>query len=381
MKIGIVCPYSIARGGAVQEIVRAQRVELAKRGHDVRIIAPQPRDIEGVDLEGVIFVGSANDFRSPMGTTTAVSASIDDEALEQMLETEKFDILHFHEPWQPFLSRQILLRSKSVNVATFHAKIPETFMSRTIVRVVTPYTKGILKYLHELTAVSEAAAEYLSELTDQPITIIPNSIDLSFYRLPAKRHVPEPGEPKTILFVGRLERRKGVRYLLEAFQMLEQEDDNVQLIILGNGPSREKMEALAAELELKNVTFLGYVDNDVKLELLQKADIFCAPAIFGESFGIVLLEAMACGAVVVAGDNSGYASVMKETGAMSLVNPHDTVEFARRLKLLLHDEALRKAWLAWAKQYVKQFSYENTVSQYEELYKAALKEHAGKVKA
>jgi phosphatidylinositol alpha-mannosyltransferase len=316
-----------------------------------------------------------------MGTTTAVSASFDDEALEQMLESEKFDILHFHEPWQPFLSRQLLTRSNSINIGTFHAKIPETVMSRTIIRVVTPYTKGIMKYLDELVAVSEAAAEYVSELSEEPITIIPNSIDLKHYKPAVKRPAPETDELKTILYVGRLERRKGVRYLLEAFRLLEQEDDNVQLIIAGNGPSREKMEALSDDLGLKNITFLGYVDDATKLQLMQTADLFCAPAIFGESFGIVLLEAMACGAVVVAGDNSGYASVMKDTGAISLVNPHDPVEFVRRMKVLLHDEALRKVWLAWAKQYVKQFSYEHTIDQYEELYKAALQEHAHKQKA
>lgn len=379
MKIGLVCPYSIARGGAVQEIVRAQRAELAKRGHDVRIIAPQPRDISDIDLTGVIFVGSASDFRSPMGTTTAVSSSIDDEALEQMLETEKFDILHFHEPWQPFLSRQILTRSSSVNIATFHAKIPETFMSRTIVRVVTPYTKGILKYLHELTAVSDAAVEYVSTLTDQPITIIPNAIDLKHYKLPPKPVQKAPDEPKTILFVGRLERRKGVKYLLQAYELLEQENDNVRLIIAGNGPNREKLESLATELGLKNVTFLGYVDDETKVELMQTADLLCAPAIFGESFGIVLLEAMACGAVLVAGDNSGYVSVMRDTGALSLVNPHDTVEFARRLNLLLEDEGLRAVWQKWAKEYVKQFSYAHIMDQYEELYASALKEHGNKL--
>ena len=155
MKIGLVCPYSMSKGGGVQEIVRAMRIELLKRGHDVKIITPQPRDISGVDTEGLIFVGSANDFRSPMGTTSAVSASIDNEALEQMLETEKFDILHFHEPWVPILSRQILTRSTALNIGTFHAKIPETLMSRTIVKVFTPYTKSELKYLHEITAVSD----------------------------------------------------------------------------------------------------------------------------------------------------------------------------------------------------------------------------------
>ncbi len=376
MKIGLVCPYSMARGGGVQEIVRAVRAELVKRGHDVRIITPQPRDIEGVDTEGLLFVGAATDFRSPLGTTSQVSASIDNEALEQMLETEKFDILHFHEPWVPFLSRQILTRSKSVNIATFHAKVPETVVSRTVVRVVTPYTKPLMKYLHELTAVSEPAAEYVGSLTDQPITIIPNGIDLTSYR---KKRRPQTNstdeEMKTILFVGRLERRKGIKYLLRAYSLLAQQMDNVELMIAGDGPDREKLEQLADELELPNVTFLGYIDDATKKELFANADLFCAPALYGESFGIVLLEAMAFGLITVAGNNSGYASVMQELGNLSLINPHDSLEFARRLELLLTQPELDKLWQKWALNYVKQFDYPNIVDQYENLYVEALERH------
>ncbi len=378
MKIGLVCPYSMARGGGVQEIVRAMRTELVKRGHDVKIITPQPRDISDVDTDGLLFLGSGNDFRSPMGTTSQVSASIDNEAIEQMLEVEKFDILHFHEPWQPILSRQILTRSKCINIGTFHAKIPETIMSRTIIRVVTPYTKSELKYLHQLTAVSDAAAEYVGSLTTQPITIIPNGINLKRYRRVASTRTDAA---KTILFVGRLERRKGLKYLLRAYQLLTQDQENVSLVVAGDGPDREKMEQMVTDLHLPNVTFLGYVSDETKVELLNTADLFCAPAIYGESFGIVLLEAMACGVVTVAGDNSGYASVMQDTGALSLVNPHDSVEMARRLQLLLYDEPLRKVWQDWAQDYVKQFGYPKVVDQYEDLYKSAMVQHADIIEA
>ena len=132
------------------------------------------------------------------------------------------------------------------------------------------------------------------------------------------------------------------------------------------------MEEMVRELQLPNVSFLGYVTDDVKLKLLNQADLFCAPAIFGESFGVVLLEAMACGVVTVAGNNSGYSSVMQETGALSLVNPRDIVEFARRISLLLNEEKLRKVWKDWAKQYVKQFNYPLIVDRYEDLYISAL---------
>lgn len=372
MKIGLVCPYNIAVGGGVQEIVRAQYYELKRRGHAVKVITPQPRDGSGLPGEDILFVGAATDFRSPTHTSLQVAASVDGEVIQQMLEHEAFDILHFHEPWVPVLSRQILTRSNTVNIATFHAKVPETLMSRTVIRVVTPYMKSVLKYLHEFTAVSDSAAEYVSSLSDVPITIIPNGIDLKHYTWHVK---PATDSPKVILYIGRLERRKGVKYLLQAYSLLIQQDPDVTLIIAGDGPDREKLELLAEDLKLTNVNFLGYISDELKLELLHQADIFCSPAVYGESFGIVLLEAMASGVVAVAGNNSGYASVMQELGAVSLVNPHDASEFARRLQLLLNEPKLRKLWQSWAKEYVQQFSFPNVIDRYEALYKEALKQH------
>jgi phosphatidylinositol alpha-mannosyltransferase len=233
--------------------------------------------------------------------------------------------------------------------------------------------KSVMKYLHVLTSVSESGAEYASSLTDQPITIIPNGIDLKKYRLTAKK---QKSKELNIVFVGRLEKRKGVKYLLEAFQLFSQDNPDAKLIIAGDGPDREKLEMLADDLKLQNIEFLGFVSDELKLELLQNATIFCSPAIFGESFGIVLLEAMATGTVCVGGSNSGYIDVMQGVGAISLVNPEDSEEFARRLNLLTHEQELRDLWQAWAKDYVKQFNYPCIVDQYEQLYKDAVKQHA-----
>lgn len=379
MKIGLVCPYNMARGGGVQVYVSSLREGLAARGHDVRIITPTPQlDGDHYDKEGIIFLGAGADLRSPLATTAQFSASVDPEEIQEMLDAENFDVLNFHEPWVPILSRQILARSKAVNIATFHAKLPETLVSRTVARVVTPYTKSALKYLHALTAVSDAAAEYVSTLTEEPITIIPDAIDLKQYK-PLARPKKTEG-PRTILYLGRLERRKGPKYLLKAYQQLVQTESDVQLIIAGDGPDREKLGEMVRDLELPNVSFVGFVSNDEKLELLQTSDLFCSPALYGESFGIVLLEAMACGLVTIAGDNSGYASVMQEIGALSLVNPRETDEFARRLKLLLNEEKLRNDWKKWAHEYVKQFDYPNIVARYEDLYEYALKHHGHHVK-
>lgn len=375
MKIGLVCPYSINEHGGVLEVVLALKRGLEGRGHTVKIITPQPRKHDLEPPEDVIFAGTSVDFRtlSFSDTTSQVSSTADTEKIDAMLAREQFDILHFHEPWMPLLSRQLLQRSQCVNIGTFHAKVTDALMSRAILKAVAPYLKSVLKYLHVLTAVSDSGASYAAGMTQQPITLIPNGIELNKYQKLPK--VKKDANQKTILFIGRLERRKGVKYLLKAFQVLTQENPDVQLIIAGNGPDREKLELLADDLKLHNVSFLGYVSEELKLELLAKADVFCSPAIFGESFGIVLLESMAAGTVCVAGNNSGYQDVMQGIGGLSIVNPMDTEDFARRLDLLLNQQPLRDLWQAWAADYVRQFDYPKVVDQYEELYKEALKQH------
>lgn len=377
MKIGLVCPYNIDKRGGVQEVVFALKEGLSERGHTVKIITPNPRNQRPKRRPDLLFAGTSVDFRTLSfgATTSQVSSTADNDKIDAVLADEQFDILHFHEPWMPLLSRQLLQRSSSVNIATFHAKVSETIMSRTVLRVVTPYLNSVMKYLDILTAVSDAAAEYVTGMTDKPISIIPNGIDLNKYKRSPDKKLPVKARAKTILYIGRLERRKGAKYLLQAFQVLAQTDPHVKLIIAGDGPDREKLELLAEDLQLKNISFLGYVSEPLKLKLLAKADLLCSPAISGESFGIVLLEAMATGTVTVAGNNSGYADLMQGLGAVSIVNPDDTIEFARRLELLLNENALRRLWQEWAVDYVQQFSYPNVVDQYEALYVDALKSH------
>lgn len=369
MKIGLVCPYNMFIGGGVQEVVLALRDGIQSRGHEAYIITPQPRNFKGEVPEGIILVGGGTSVKS-FHTAGQISASVDMDKLEEMLNHHNFDIMHFHEPWVPVVSRQILTRSKAINIATFHASFPDHAMTRTIERVITPYTKSILKYLDVLTAVSPAATSYASSLTDRRINIIANGIDLTKYKLadkePRKNH-----KSKNILYVGRLEKRKGVRYLIEAFALLHEVHPEFTLTIAGDGPDRSKLEYLVESNEIENVNFLGYIDEDTKLRLLHEADMFCSPALYGESFGIVLLEAMASGCVTVAGNNSGYEGVLRGTGQISIVNPKDTLEFARRLSLLGKDAELRKIWKAWAKDEVAKYNYEKIIDQYMSVYETA----------
>lgn len=365
MKIGLVCPYNLFKGGGVQECVLAQYAELKKRGHDVRILTPRPRNVPEDHSEDIIFIGAGRDIKTPFHTTAQVSSTVKNETVDRMLVKESFDVIHFHEPWISAISRQILSRSKARNIATFHAKLPETMMSRTIERVATPYMKTVLKYLDTITAVSDAAAEYVSNLTDQPVIIIPNGINLDHYRITPQ---PKSSKKQSILYIGRLEKRKGVNFLLQAFAELAKRNPDAELFIAGDGPDRDKLEMYVDGEKIPRVHFLGYVSQAQKMQLLNDASLFCSPALFGESFGIVLLEAMAMSIPIVAGNNPGYVSVLRGRGRLSLVNPKDTTEFTRRLEILLDDQELRQIWKSWAKAEVTQYDYPTVVDQYEKLY-------------
>jgi phosphatidylinositol alpha-mannosyltransferase len=370
MKIGLVCPYNMFIGGGVQEVVLALHDGIQARGYEAHIITPQPRDYKGPVPEGTILVGGGTTVRKPFHTAGQIAASVDTDKLEQLLKEQNFDIIHFHEPWVPMLSRQILLRSEAINIGTFHATLPDRFMTRTIERVITPYTKSILRYLDVMTAVSPSATTYVRSLSSRHVGIIANGIDLDKYKFVDKTPTP-PGKHKKILYVGRLEKRKGLSYLLKAFAVLRQVHPEYQLLIAGDGPDREKLEAFVKDNHIRGARFLGYVDEKTKLDLFHEADIFCSPALYGESFGIVLLEAMASGCVTVAGNNTGYESVMKGRGQVSIVNPKDTSEFARRLALLGSDEGLRQLWREWARAEVEKFNYQRIIDQYVGVYEAA----------
>ncbi len=379
MKIGLVCPYNMFGGGGVQEVVLALRDGIQARGHEAYIITPQPQGFKkGTPVpEGIILVGGGRTMVT-FHTAGQVSASVDTDKLQEMLDAQQFDIIHFHEPWIPVLSRQILTRSAAINIATFHAALPDRLMTRTIERVVTPYTRSIITYLDVLTAVSPAATPYVRSLTDRHINLIANGIDLKKYtNIDAINETHIQDNSKTILYIGRLEKRKGLKYLLEAFALLRKVHPEFTLNVAGNGPDRSKLESYVKDNKIEGVTFLGYIDEATKLRLLQQSTIFCSPALYGESFGIVLLEAMASGTVTVAGNNAGYEGVMRGTGQVSLVNPKDTIEFARRLALLGNDETLRAVWRKWAATEVQKYNYDRIVEQYMKLYQAAYdKKHA-----
>ena len=212
-----------------------------------------------------------------------------------MLERERFDVLHFHEPFVPFLSLFLLRESTSVNIATFHAYAGFSpsyeFGSRAL--------GGHATRLHGRIAVSAAARHFIDRFFPGDYKVIPNGVDVARFAnaVPIARW--QDGTPN-VLFVGRHEPRKGLLDLLKAHRILRKTGSRCRLLVVGSGPQEREARRYVATRGLQGVEFLGRVSDDEKAQLFRTADVYASPATGGESFGIVLLEAMAAGTPIVA---------------------------------------------------------------------------------
>ena len=370
LKIAIFTPYNIFKHGGVQEHVQEHAKILRRRGHSVTVLTPRPRLSKNEDApEGTVFLGSSARIKAPHATSADVSITVDNDAIDAQLDRQ-FDILHVHEPLVPIAARQILSRAEEYNVVrvgTFHAALPGNALGKSLVTTYKTYARSVLPLVDVITAVTPAAIGYIGKYASTEIAYIPNGINTKLYKA---RKVKR--DPNLVLFIGRLEKRKGVMQLLEAFTYLKTIKPEARLIIGGNGPLRQNLENYVREHDIDDVEFLGYVEDEKKIELLSTCSIYTSPALYGESFGIVLAEAMAMQAPIVCHANEGYSWVMQGTGRLSLVNCKDAEAYAHRMQLMMEDNALRKAWVEWSKSYVKQFDYERIVDKYEKLYEMSL---------
>lgn len=334
MKVGIVSPYAYPRPGGANSYIRESYEELRRLGHDVRIItAPWGDDPPAQD---VIQIGQA--MAVPFnGSIGRVTLSLRLEWLvSRMLERERFDVIHHHEPFVPFLSFQILDSARCPNVATFHA-FGGFSVSYWLGRFVLD------RYMNKLDAricVSSAARHFIARYFPGDYRIIPNGVDVDFYA--NARPFPEFRDGKTnILFVGRAEQRKGAMYLMRAYAQLKARHPETRLIVASSGPQIGELRRFVRNEHVRDVFFAGRVSDIDKARFYKTADIFCAPSTGQESFGIVLLEAMAAGCAIVASDIHGYKKVVQRNVSALLVEPRDVDALAAGLERLIQDGDLR----------------------------------------
>ena len=362
MKIGLVTPYVYPLPGGVNEHVRFLYENLRLRGHDVRILTSShglQRSSEG----DVIRIGKGFSMPSngSVGTITFSPRYV--SQVQKVLDRERFDLLHFHEPFVPFLSPIVLRQSTSVNVATFHAYggfSPAYELGKRALR-------GYAGRLHGRIAVSAAASHFVDRFFPGDYKVIPNGVDLGRFQ----RAVPiarwQDGTPN-VLFVGRLEDRKGLPHLLKAFRLMRKSGIECRLLVAGSGPQEREDRRYVMTRGLTNVVFLGRVTDSEKSQLFKTADVFVSPATGRESFGIVLLEAMASGTPIVCSDIHGYKGVVQRGRQAILVPPHDAKALAAGISELVADPALRAQMGAAGLARAEQFSWEHVTAKVEDYY-------------
>jgi phosphatidylinositol alpha-mannosyltransferase len=362
VKIGLVCPYIYPESGGVAQHVRFLYENLRLRGHDVRIITashgPQ-RASEGDILR--IGVGFSMPTNGSVGTLTFSPRYI--VQVRQLLEREHFDLLHFHEPFVPFLSLFLLRESRSVNVATFHAYAGFSPSYELGSRVMGGYAAR----LHGRIAVSAAARHFIDRFFPGDYKVIPNGVDVARFASAVPIARWQDGVPN-VLFVGRHEPRKGLLDLLKAHRILRKTGSGNRLLIVGSGPQEREARRYVATRGLQAVEFLGRVSDNEKAQLFRTVDVFASPATGGESFGVVLLEAMAAGAPIVASDIHGYKGVVRRGREGLLVPPHEPQELAAGIARLLGDPELRAAMGAAGRVRAEEFSWPRVAARVEDYY-------------
>jgi len=366
MKIGLVSPYDWAHPGGVSAHIRQLSHHLRLLGHEVKVLAPSSRkdvaDPHFYRIGGVVSV-PVNDSVARISLSFNLSRRV-----SQILEDENFDVLHFHEPFMPALPMTVLRMSTTANVATFHAFAKSNvgyYYGR-------PFFRPYLRRLHRTIAVSRPARDFLRQyFPSADPEIVPNGIDVETFRPDHTpiRHLRDG--LLNVLFVGRIEKRKGLRDLVLGFRELQERVGGVRLIVVGDGPLRSQAEGLIAKHRIDNVVMAGYVPEEVKPRYYASADIACFPATGGESFGVVILEAMASALPVVATEVPGYLSVVEPGVDALTVRPRSPVELGAALTVLARDRDLRARLGASGLAKARRYAWREIAARVIDVYRSA----------
>lgn len=355
LRIGMVCPYSLTVPGGVQAQVLGLVRELRRLGHEARALGP----CDGPPPEP---------FVTPLGNSlpTAANGSIAPLAPDasaalrtiRALNDEAFDVVHLHEPLAPGPTMTTLLMHPAPMVGTFHAAGHSTSY-----QVFEPVLVRWTERLDRRVAVSKDAHELVHTHLGGDYDILFNGVEIE--AIGEAR--PTPTRAPTILFIGRHEERKGLAVLLRAMRSLP---DDVRLWVAGDGPDSPALRAEHAHDD--RVTWLGRISDGEKFARLRGATVFCAPSLHGESFGVVLIEAMAAGTPVVASSLDGYQNVATHDVDALLVAPGDVDALSAALRRVLDDAALADRLQRAGRVRATGFSMTALAQAYVEIYEEML---------
>ncbi|MFC1969288.1 glycosyltransferase family 4 protein [Chloroflexota bacterium] len=341
MKIALVSPYDFAFPGGVCNHISCLEHRLTQMGHLVKIIAPVSHAVTSFENR-FIPIGKPRPVPASGSICRVTISPWLSSQIKAVFDAEKFDIVHLHEPLMPMLCTTALRLSNTATVGTFHATggRPGYDFGKPLTTILL---KKWYRRLHGKIAVSPPARDFVHRYFPGYYDIIPNGVDTDHFS-PSVSPLEEYCDGKmNILFVGRLETRKGFNYLLDAYQSVKREVPNCRLIVVGPGTRlRHRYEKRARRRKIEDVIFVGPVSYKELPRYYKTADIYCSPATGAESFGVVLLEAMATGKPIVASNISGYASVLTHGGEGLLVPPRDRQALAQALITLIGNEPLRQ---------------------------------------
>lgn len=366
LRVAIICPYSMSMPGGVQNQVLLQMNFLRKAGIDARIIAP---------CDGV----PPNQYVIPVGTTRAIKGNGSLAPIADDLEVSSMtlgaianflpDVLHLHEPMIPGPTIAAMIGADVAMVATFHAAGD----GAQALKYFRHPARGAISRVQIRICVSEEAKTLANKFLPGDFSVIPNAIDLSVY----EDIEPWPNTKPIAMFVGRHEDRKGLRFLIQAWMDSEIAQENFELWVAGTG--EETNELIAKTANFKSIHFIGRVDDKELRRRLSTAEILVAPATGGESFGIVLLEAMAAKCAVIASNIPGYAGVVRDDIEAKMVEPRNSELLRHAIEELVVDKTKRDALKRNSAKRIKEFSIEKIVESYQVAYASAIEQRAGMV--
>jgi phosphatidylinositol alpha-mannosyltransferase len=358
LRIGVFAPYDLARAGGVASHIRAQAAALRARGHTTLIFGPASGSIDDGEPIGGATLVTFGGTESGLGLDPRCARRV-----ARLFAANHFDIVHVHEPLVPLLPWFVLRYARAPVVGTFHVHRER---GHSLYPIARPALRRLMRHVACRIAVSEPARRMVAAHFPGQYHVIPNGIDVHRFRHPQPRPRVMLDRGPYVLVVGRLEKRKGVDCLIDAMRLV-QRTTPARLVIVGDGPERRALAAHARAVKVDAV-FVGQIDDAALPAYFQASDLVCAPSLGGESFGIVLLEAMACARSVVASRIEGYEAAVGGSGCARLVEAGNSEAFGSAIESLLVDSDVRRALGARAVAYAEQYDWAAIAARLEQVY-------------
>ena len=367
-KIGMVCPYGWDSPGGVQTHIRELTKHLQDEGHQVSVFAPVS-DEDRINEDWLVNAGKPISIPVNGSVARVLFGPIASSRVKQWISQGDFDLLHLHEPAIPSLSLLACSAATGPMVGTFHVSSPK----QKAIYAIGPILEPIVEKLTARIAVSESARQTLKDHFDTDAVVIPNGIESSQYA--SAQPTIHWRNPHTLGFIGRFEEpRKGLQILLDALPIIARFIPDVRLLIAGPGDGDELIRKL--DIGLRNrIVFLGFLTEQEKASFLKSISVYVAPNTGGESFGIILTEALSAGTPVVASDIPAFQAVLENGDAGLLFKNGDSPDLAKVLIGLLRNEQLQQNLSSKGKLSSQKYDWQVVADQILSVYEMAMAGH------